>query len=165
MLNPEDRTQVNSHWFTETTLETLKNQIPRDTWFCVCVYRVKMLNVTLRKTTWAGFISVEGGGFLGRRYLRHHMEDVLCLLHSCLIRAGDLGKRSFSEQWTSLRCTSLRWGSAVRLQLRKTILVTWPKKPYKGRGCKTLGDLNSPCIFFCLKQDKKPEILAASLFM
>ena len=39
------------------------------------------------------------------------------------------------------------------------------KKPYKGRGCKTLGDLNSLCIFFCLKQDKKPEILAASLFM
>lgn len=37
MLNPEDRTQVKSHWFTEMTLETLKNQIPRDMWFCVCV--------------------------------------------------------------------------------------------------------------------------------
>ena len=35
----------------------------------------------------------------------------------------------------------------------------------KGRGCKTLGDLNSPCIFLCLKQDKKPETLAVSLFM
>lgn len=49
MLNLEDRTQAKNHWFTEMTLETLKNQIPRDTWFCVYVYHVKMLNVTIRK--------------------------------------------------------------------------------------------------------------------
>lgn len=37
-------------------------------------------------------------------------------------------------------------GSAVRLRLRKTVSVTWPK-PYTGRELKTPGRLDSPGIF------------------
>lgn len=116
-----------------------KVRFPRNTWFCIHVYHVKMLNMTVRKMTRAHFIfgrKVEGKTLseTPRRGVRWKTFSVCFILAWSEQEIQGKGRPHNSEQ--SLEGPSLRWGLAVPFTVEENYFSHLAKNHTKGGNLK-----------------------------